>query len=162
MAYPTSGVIGASLSLTHTEAKFEVGKRVAGTDGTVWIYVKAAEAITQYAALAITSAHQASQITTTNAALARYVGIAQVAFASADYGWVAIDGSGLYCLIDGTTDILPGVLLAPSGINAGLLAINSISTQQVMAGIRTVTTASTLTATTEVVLNNPHVILNRS
>ena len=159
MAHSTSGLIGPNVGLTHTSAQFPVGTRVTGTNGTVYVYCSAAAAIGQYRTVSITSAWAASQITPANSALAVTVGIAQVACAASSYFWCAIDGAGLYALVDGTADVLPGVLLAPGGLDSGLLALNTISTQQIVAGIRTITTISGTTATSEVVLNHPHVLL---
>ena len=161
MAYATDGTIGPNVALTHTTAQFKVGTRVTGTDGTSFVYCSAAEAITQYAGVAITSGWAASQITPTNCALARTIGVAQVAVASGSFFWCAIDGANLLALVDGTGDVNPGQTLTVSNIAAGLFAINSVSSQQVMAGLRSNQTVSTTTATCEVVLNHPHIVLNR-
>lgn len=63
------------------------------TKGAMWMYVKASGAIAQYDAVVITnSTCLASSLTTTLATSTnpQSIGIAQFAFADAEYGWVAV------------------------------------------------------------------------
>ncbi len=160
--FAESGVIGANLDAVHTTAKFPVGTRVTGQNNQVWVYGKAAAALTAYKFVGLDQDHNAAVLSTTTAATTVTVGIPQRAFAASDYGWFVINGSNVYGLIDGTEDVNPGAQFAVSGVAAGLLAVWSISTQRLVAGVLTVTTASGTTVTTEVVLNNPHIIAPRA
>lgn len=157
--YTTDGTIGARIGETNTTAKFTLGTRVTANNGTTFVYVQSSGANAKYGAVAIDKDYQATALTAALAATAQIIGLAQIVFADNEYGWVGIDGNGLYALIDGTADVNPGVALAPSTIAAGLLALLTISGQYQAAGIRTVTTASGTTVTTQVVLNNPHLVL---
>lgn len=89
MAFISSGAVGADISTTSTTAKFALGTTLQGTDASEWIYVLASEALTVYSALAVTRAYAASMLTNTNAVTDNFFATNQVAFANADYGWVA-------------------------------------------------------------------------
>jgi hypothetical protein len=62
--------------------------------GYVYQYVHAAGAITQYAAVSIDEAFEATMLTKALADTAVGVGVAQVAFADNDFGWVLRKGQG--------------------------------------------------------------------
>lgn len=58
-----------------------------------WVFVKAASAITQYDFVVIASDNTVASLTTTNATSASLqIGVAQVALAANEYGWVWIGG----------------------------------------------------------------------
>jgi len=95
MAHITSGLVGASLTKTEPTADFVVGERATGTDGTQWVYVLASGAIAQYDAVGIDENYSAAPLTAAMAGDGWQVGFAQTAFASADYGWVALSGSNI-------------------------------------------------------------------
>ena len=157
----TSGTIGARANAIQstTNRTAVLGQREVGTNGQAYIFVQAAAAIAKYAAVYIPQGFTATSLSTTNGALAGMVGVVQTALLTGDLYFCPISGAGLYALIDGTTDVNPGINLAPSGLAAGLLAQASITGQYFVAGIRTLTTASGTTVTTEVVLNHPHIFL---
>lgn len=89
MTFVTSGAIGADLTTTTTSPEFPLGETVTGNDASEWVYVKASEAIDQYMSVAVSRTFQAAKLTNTNAVTANFFASAQIAFASADYGWVA-------------------------------------------------------------------------
>ncbi len=102
MAIVTSGMIGVNLDAvtagTTTDgenAEFTLGTVVKTTDGQEYTYVQAAEAITQYDFVAISEDFQMSQLTKTEADDGWIIGIAQIAFADNDLGWVATKGANL-------------------------------------------------------------------
>ena len=109
MAYSLSGRMGVNYTVTTAgtttdgaNALFPLGMLDTGTDGTVWMYVQAGAAITQYDAVLINEDFQAVPMTTTLATEASgsagdFVGFAQVAFSDNDLGWVAIKGSNIEC-----------------------------------------------------------------
>lgn len=85
--------IGADFTTTKTTAQFDVGTHMKGNDGAEWVYVQANGAITAagYVA-AITEAFQAAMATNTVAGYGNIIGVAGVAFADNDYGWLQIKG----------------------------------------------------------------------
>lgn len=92
--YATSGLLGANPVVTETTAKFKLGTRMVGNDGTEWFYVQANGAIAQYDVVGIDETWQAAAITKALADADSLVGAAQVGFADNDYGWVANAGAG--------------------------------------------------------------------
>lgn len=102
MAYSTDGTIGVDLDGVTTgtttdgvNALFPLGLCVNATDGQVYQYVQAAEAITQYDWVGVDENHQMNQLSATEAGDGWTVGVAQVAFADNELGWVAIRGQNL-------------------------------------------------------------------
>ena len=93
----TDGRLGVKLSETHATAQHRVGDIVKGNDGSEWMYVQASAAgtITQYDCVAIQASATAAPVTHALARAGHTIGIAQVAFATAEYGWVAINGQNL-------------------------------------------------------------------
>lgn len=57
-----------------------------------WVFVLASAAIAQYAFVGITGAGAAAELTTTTYASSAQIGVAQVAIASGEYGWVWVGG----------------------------------------------------------------------
>lgn len=101
MAYLTDGKIGINLTDTTAgtttdgaDAKFSLGLRATGTDGSVWVYVQAGAAITQYSWVAIDENYQAVMGTKALADAGHQVGFAQVAFSDNDFGWVCVHAPG--------------------------------------------------------------------
>jgi hypothetical protein len=83
--------ISASL-LTVSGKGFGLGDRYVSNDGTEWAFVQASAAIAQYDVVTLTSAYAAAPLGTANDARGNLVGVAPVAFASTDYGWVQVKG----------------------------------------------------------------------
>ena len=75
-----------------TDTTHKLGQVHRDHRGYEYIYVHANGAITQYAVVSIDETYEATMITNTLAATAQGVGVAQVAFADNDYGWVQIRG----------------------------------------------------------------------
>lgn len=101
MAYPTSGLAGANFSTltagTTTDgvnALFKLGTMATGTDGSIWQYVQAGEAIGNGMCVAIDENFQAKKVTATLARAGHGIGFAQQAFADNDLGWVVVHGPG--------------------------------------------------------------------
>lgn len=96
MAFPTDGLIGATLGSTSTDQRFALGQRIMGDNGSVWVYVQAGMAILQYDFITYNHVFSASQLMGANVGAGHQIGTAQIAFAASDYGWVCISGSNLY------------------------------------------------------------------
>lgn len=74
---------------------FAVGTRVTLYNGKSYIYVQSASAIAQYNVVALNLASGiAAAVSTTTAPADQAVGVAQVAIASGEYGWVQTYGRG--------------------------------------------------------------------
>ena len=84
---------GANFTSTTASPTFGVGTRIRGANGSEWVYVQAAGAITGAGrAVVIDEDFQAAMVTTANALRGLSIGIAAAAFADDDYGWVQIYG----------------------------------------------------------------------
>jgi hypothetical protein len=92
--FATSGIIAAKVTGTETTAKFEVGQRFTGNDGSEFIYVQANGAITGPGYVCgIDEDHQATMLAAAaGGLLGDMVGVAPVAFADDAYGWLQIKG----------------------------------------------------------------------
>lgn len=94
MATITTGLLGVNITDTPTsnETGTALGTVVHGTNGDRFMYVLAGGAIAQYAWVGVDETYSATELTITNAAAGHLIGVAQVAFASGDYGWVQVGG----------------------------------------------------------------------
>lgn len=75
-------------------APFKLGTKMYRHDGSLWMFVQAAEAISQYMAVGVDEKGQASKLTSALALVSYNIGFAQVAFADNDFGWVLLDAAG--------------------------------------------------------------------
>lgn len=152
----TSSRLGVKLSQTDTTAQHRVGDVVDGNDGTQWMYVQASAAgtISQYDCVAIQASATAAPITHALARAGNAVGVAQVAFATAEYGWVAINGNAL------TVNLLAaeavGVTLYTTDTAGKLSDATASGSAGTIFGLTLVTTASGSTASNAVaIMRNP-------
>lgn len=87
--------LGAVISTSQTPtstADFAVGDMCRGSDGSVWVYVKATTALTQYDVAWVDVSGNAAPVTSTNVLTAGRPAFAQVAFTINYYGWVMLTG----------------------------------------------------------------------
>jgi hypothetical protein len=92
MPISTSGIIGVTLGDVGTTAIFTLGTVTNLDDGGQAMYVQAASDISQFAAVSVRSDETAVPLTSTNAASSKRVAFAQTSIASAQYGWVQLNG----------------------------------------------------------------------
>ena len=92
--HATAPLAGARIDSPSAAAEHAPGTRIAGTDGTEWIYVQAAGAIARYDYVTVDENFQAAAGTKTAVDAGHAVAIAQAAFADDQYGWVATVGQG--------------------------------------------------------------------
>ena len=92
MATVTSSLIGVNLNAYDTTAQFAKGTQVLGTDGSLFQYVNTLSAVAAFNAVCIDDAGDASNLTTTNAAFYKQIGVAQISIAVSCYGWVQRSG----------------------------------------------------------------------
>jgi hypothetical protein len=136
--YPVTSVIGANFEVGDDTAKHALGTTAWGNDGTCFIYVEFGSAVTAYHWVAIDEAHLALVGTSALADVFHRIGIAQAAYTSAEYGWVAIAGT----------------VTAASGGTAG--QFSDVTSGAEIEGITLVTAVSTQAQTAEVILSFPH------
>ncbi|HKJ73341.1 MAG TPA: hypothetical protein VKA19_04430 [Alphaproteobacteria bacterium] len=157
---PTDGtILGRPLTDVTTgtttdgeNAAFALGTKVQATNGQTWMYVQAAEAITQYDFVAIDENYQMSQITATEAGDGWHIGVAQNAFADNDLGWVCIAGSNANGRLAGSTAADAALYTSPT---AGALDdVSTVGTK--IDGVVAVTgNTTTAVANVEVLLTFP-------
>ena len=121
MTYITSGTIGTQLGETTTTAKFALGERYSGTDGTEWVYVQANGAITQYFSVGIDENFQATVLADAGGAASHLWGAAQVAFDDNDYGWIPVKGTNFLVRVDASCAADVKLYTTGSGGTAGVL-----------------------------------------
>lgn len=97
--FAQDGKLGVNITQVDTTAQFELGTRVSGTDGSVYIYGQANGAFTlgQGQVVQIETSGQiydATLISTTTSASAKgdLVGIVKAVMADNEYGWFQIQG----------------------------------------------------------------------
>ena len=152
MAYNTSGLLGPGFTQLDTDAKHTLGTVVKGTDGTEWCYVQANGAITQYNYVCIDENYQAVKGTTALVKVGHKIAFAQVAFADNDYGWVALGGSNISCLV--ATSCAADVTLWTTA-TAGVLDDATGTALAKIQGVMAVAAVDTAAAT-EVIASYPH------
>lgn len=87
-------LVGVRFEETSTTALFKLGERCHDSGGGSWVYVQANGAITQYDAVKVDNDYQIVPITTAiSGSEPTNVGLAQVAYADNEYGWV-FEGPG--------------------------------------------------------------------
>jgi len=152
MAYSTANMLGANFAQTFTpsdtlvpyagdEPPFEVGTLAEATDGGLWVYVLAEEALGQYDAVAIDENFVASQATDTEADDSWKFGVAAAtAIADESYGWVQCRGPTTVFV---TGSCAPDVPLFVSATAGAITDNTTVGTR--IKGIVTTTTNSLTT-----------------
>lgn len=94
-----TGFVGARITDTFTAAMmtqggkgFGLGDRYVRGDGTEYVFVQASATIAQYDVAYFTAAYAATSLSTANDARGNLVGVASVAFAANEYGWLQVKG----------------------------------------------------------------------
>jgi hypothetical protein len=142
--YATDGKLGVSLSTVSSTARHKLLERVNGNNESEWLYVYASASITQYMTVGVEASGTASPLSVTNARLGDTIGIAQVAFSAADYGWVATKGRSLR--VATTAAVAVGARLFTAASTPGRVDDASVSTQAQIGGLYLIATASGTTA----------------
>lgn len=92
--YLIGGLSGAKLSEVSTTPLFALGTVGEGNNGSKWFYGYSSAVIGQYQVVGIEASGTATTYGTANDTTSR-IGIAQIAFATAEYGWIALEGNQL-------------------------------------------------------------------
>ncbi len=139
--YTTTPDTGLYNETTTTDAKIALGTIAMGTNGSMWMYVNAGAAIRQYAAVTVDQLYSALEMTKANALLGYRIAFPQIAFASGDYGWVALSGVNIKSM--GLASILPNIAIYTSGTTGNLGTTATGHTK--IAGLIITATAGTAT-----------------
>jgi hypothetical protein len=153
MAVVTSGLLGVNIEETPSSNSrgHALGTLVQGTDSQEYLYVLAGSAITQYQVVGVDENYSAYPLTKAMADDGWHIGAAQVAFASGDYGWVAVRGSNVTIKVLGAC--AADVALYTSG-TAGSLD-DTATSQTKIDGIVLVTAAATAASSRESIMTFP-------
>ena len=92
--HTTAPLAGVRIDSPAAAAEHAPGTRVAGSDGTEWIYVQAATVIAQYDYVTVDEAFRVSRGTKAAVDDGHTIGVAQAAFARNAHGWVPTGGQG--------------------------------------------------------------------
>lgn len=94
-----NAIVGARLAdtmsaalMTMTGKGFGLGDRYVNNQGNEYVFVQASGAIAANDTVFFNSSYIATSITTANGARGNLCGVAGVAFASGEYGWVQVKG----------------------------------------------------------------------
>ena len=112
----TTSLIGVDLNNYSSTPLFAKGTTVQGTDGSMFEYVNTLSAVAAYNAVCINQDNDASNLTTTNAAEVRRVGVAQISIAVSCYGWVQRSGKMSVNVAANCQDFVPLFTTATPGV----------------------------------------------
>lgn len=122
---------------------FSVGTRATDYNGKEYVFAQSASAISQYAVVAIPSdTYIAAGLTTATSAASEIIGVAPVALASGEYGWIQLYGA---TKVNVAGSCAKSVLLY-STTNAGVVDDATASNYQVT-GVQILSTNPSATAT---------------
>ncbi len=134
----TDGKISIKLGATSTVLEYTLGARATGNLGTVWRYVRASTAIAQYDVVNFGTDWYAVPATATLVATGDMVGVAQVAFAAGEYGWVCTEADKISVNVSSSATAATQLYIATT---AGSLSTTSSS--GTLAGIHLTTSPVT-------------------
>jgi hypothetical protein len=138
---------GANLETVGSAPLFELGTEAWGQDNSRWNYVVAGSTIGQYMCVGMTKALSANPVTKAHVDAGRKLGVAQVAFAAGQYGWVAIQGGNDLLKVKAKNSCAVGVALYTTG-TAGYLD-DTAASQTLVNGIVLTDTATSSGASEE-------------
>lgn len=148
-AFVTTPTLGINLAATTAGtttagegAAFTLGTQVTGNDGSVWMYVQASGAISQYSYCCIDTAFQCYIGTKALVDQGMEIAIAQVAFADNDFGWVLIKGTGAQYKVNVLISCTASVLLSTTATPGFLDDTAATATQTTILGLQLQTSAT--------------------
>lgn len=150
--FVNDGKAGIDLTAVNTTPDHPVGTTADGTLASRWTYVYAASTVNQYDVVMIDQSANAVPLTTTNAASSKAIGFAQVAIASASYGWVARQGAGLRA--NAAANCAPNVYLYTTA-TAGVMD-DAVVSAGCLHGVVAYDTISNATSV-RIIASNPHI-----
>ena len=155
--YVTDGKLSIKLGTTSATQEHALGTRAAGNNGTMWRYVKATFAISQYDCVTFDNAWKAQPATPTTVATGGNIGFAQVAFAADEFGWICTNADKLSVAVSATATAAVQIYIATT---SGKLSTTSSSGTLEGVFLDTTTSASTgVTLTTAIVVQPKYRVL---
>ena len=157
--YATSSRIGVDLQNPGSTQLFALGETVDASNDSVWVYVQASTSVTAFKMVAYNTAGAMGMASAADIVNGLQLGVAQTAFASAEYGWVPIKGSPFDLMVTGSVTAGGPAYCALSGIGTGMCAA-SATASLTLNGIAILTSegsAATSTTVCQVVLSYPKV-----
>jgi hypothetical protein len=159
MAYVLDGTIGVDVTATVAGSgsssdqgnQFALGKCVKMNDGTEYMYVHAAEAVSQYDWVGVDEDFEASKLTKGMVDDGYYIGIAQVAASDNDFFWIAIRGEVTGAVLGSCAADVP---LYSSG-TAGSVDDTSGSQTKIDGAVATAANGTSAASTTTILLTYP-------
>lgn len=137
-----SSLIGANTGATTTTAEFGLGDRHTDHNGKVWVYVQASASIAQYDVVTYDETYYTTvaPVSTSNDARGDKLGVAAVAFANDEYGWLQIYGP---CTLNVLASCNPNAELTTSATGGSL---DDATTSSLVVADGIVTTAASVSA----------------
>lgn len=134
---------GVNLDTPGTDQRFPLGTKVLGSQDSEWVYVEASGAVSAGDICEISASGTATRATTAGPRTSvTELGVAQAAFATGEFGWIARRGYGMTVAVSATTQ--PGVIYIAT--TSGKLSNTSASST--IAGILINNASATATTTT--------------
>lgn len=165
--YVSDGRIGIDISNVSSACNYAPGESHIGSNGTEWVYVQSAAALTKGAAVSIAGSGAATGLTggafITSSTLSYRFGFAQTAFAASQWGFVAVRGSKVLVRVQGT--VQQGAPLYTTDTSGELGVTTATASQFGVLGVLIESTASASGTSATVstanisfpVLRRPHV-----
>ncbi len=144
---------GVDITALTSTARFRLGQRAYGSDDHEYIYVLSSGAHAIGACVGIDENFTSRSITTALAAEVNACGFAQQAFATDQYGWVAVKGHNLSTRTKDNTAANAALYTSTSvGV---LTSVASTSSPLLVSGVRTVSAAASGGGLTTIIATYP-------
>ena len=150
--YVTDGKIAIKLGSTVTTQEHTLGTRATGNNGTVWRYVQATVAVSQYDTVSFPQTWLIQPATPTTVATGGNIGVAQVAFAAGEYGWICTEADKITVAVSATITAAIQVYIAST---SGKLSTTSSSGTLAGMFVDATTSASTGVTLTTAIMRAP-------
>lgn len=153
--FPTDGTIGTNIDVTTTTAEFELGQTVQTNDGGEFIYVQASGAIDQYDFVVIDEDYQATAAILATGAKGDLGGVALIAFADNEYGFVCRKGANSSAIkVNAIASCAANTAIYVTA-TAGHIDDATASGSELVEGLFLTAAADTVAGATECVVNYP-------
>ncbi len=152
-SYDQTAAVSSTNSPDNPGPPFVLGDIVSGTGDSEFVFVKASAAITLGDVVQITTAFNASAVTTSAGSFGLLLGVAPVAIASGAYGWVQRSGycSGGIRVVGSTGD---NVQLYTTTVG-GVISSAATTGNKTISGIIITATAGSTTGAVAGIINKP-------
>jgi len=123
--YSSSSIIGVDLQNPGTTQLFALGTTTDGTGGSKWVYCQASTSVTAYKVVALSTAGAMGMASGADVLGGLVLGVAQTAFASAEFGWVPIKGGKFGVMTTGSCSVGNQTYVAASSSPTGIASISA-------------------------------------